>query len=508
MRLGQAHLKLMSESARDFGIMTLDSAGTITNWNIGAELLLGYSAAEAVGRSFLLIFTDDDIDSRQPQKELDRAREIGYAPDDRWHKRKDGGLVYCTGGVSRMDDPTCQGFAKIVRDVTDLKMHDVEQESRLDRAHADSVLKDEFFAIVSHELKHPLNLIQLNAELLARTPAVRSSAAAARAADLIQRSVKGQARIIDDLLDLSRVRAGKLALNRSIIDVVAIANSILEVLAPVASSAGLELRGEFDVHQAIHLNADPLRIEQVIWNLLNNGIKFTPEGGSVTLSLAVQGARLRLDVRDTGQGIDAQFADRVFDMFSQGTSRPRSGSTPGLGIGLAVASELVRAHGGTIDVESDGVGLGSCFTVWLDLANARAQHIDPPANGHRSLAGMRILLVDDSDDVLLIMREPLELEGAVVSAAASARLALEVLESGQFDLLLSDVGMPQIDGYALMRTIRRKPQWREIPAIALTGFGSKDDVRAAVAAGFSAHISKPVAIDELLQIVSKLRTNA
>ena len=505
VRLKEAHLKLMTESARDFGIMTLDSAGTITNWNIGAEILFGHTSAEAIGKSFSIIFTEEDLLAGQPQKELDRAKQVGYAPDDRWHKRKDGSRVFCTGGMNRMDDPAYQGYAKIVRDVTELKLRDAEQESRLDRAHADSVLKDEFFAIVSHELKHPLNLIQLNAELLARIPAVRNSAPAARAADLIQRSVRGQARIIDDLLDLSRVRTGKLALNRSIFDVTAIAKNILEVLKPAAAAAGIDLRGDFDPAQAIHLNADPVRIEQVIWNLLNNGIKFTPEGGSVRLKLAVEGARVRLEVSDTGVGIDPKFVGRVFDMFSQADVRQKGGTSAGLGIGLAVVKELVGAHGGTIQVHSDGLGQGARFTVCLDLAGSRDEVDVPQVSGDRPLDGLRILLVDDSDDVLQIMRELLDMEGAQVTAVASGREALQALDASGFDLVLSDIGMPDMDGYALMRAIREKENGDAIPAIALSGFGAKEDMREAVNAGFSAHISKPVAVDDLLETVRKLR---
>lgn len=507
VRLGEAHLKLMTESARDFGIMTLDNEGIITNWNIGAELMFGYTAAEAEGKSISMIFTEEDIEAGRPELELNRARQIGYAPDERWHQRKDGSLVFCTGGVNRMDDPVYQGFAKIVRDVTELKLRDAEQESRLDRARADSVLKDEFFAVVSHELKHPLNLIQLNAELLARTPAVRNSAPAARAADLIQRSVRGQARIIDDLLDLSRVRTGKLALNRSIIDVTAIAKNILEVLTPVAASAGINLRSDFDPVQAIYLDADPVRIEQVIWNLLNNGIKFTPEGGSVALKLAVEDTRLKLEVSDTGQGIDPLFVGHVFDMFSQGDARQKAGASPGLGIGLAVVRELVGAHGGTIEARSGGVGLGACFTVSLDLAGAREEEDAPQANSDMPLEGLKVLLVDDSEDVLHIMRELLDMEGAEVTAASNGRQALEILETSQFDLLLSDIGMPDMDGYSLMRAIREKGDGGDLPAIALTGFGAKEDMREAVKAGFSAHISKPVSLDDLLEVVRKLRVH-
>lgn len=503
--LGEAHLKLMTESARDFGILTLDSEGIITNWNIGAETLFGYTAAEAIGKSFSLIFTEADIGAGEPGKELERAKKIGYAADDRWHRRRDGSLVYCTGGVNRMDDPAYQGYAKIVRDVTDLKLRDVEQESRLDRARADSVLKDEFFAMMSHELKHPLNLIQLNAELLARTSSVRDSPAAARAADLIQRAVKGQARIIDDLLDLSRVRTGKLALNRSIVDITAIARNILDVLHPVATAAGLVLRSEFDPDRAIHLNADPLRVEQVIWNLLNNSIKFTPPGGSVTLALSVEDESLQLDVTDTGRGIEAAFLDRVFDMFSQADMRQRAFANAGLGIGLAVASELVKAHGGTIKAYSDGLGKGARFTVRLALAGAEQPADQVSSEPDSPLKGLRVLMVDDAEDILMIMGTLLEMEDARVTTVSSGQQALDAFDKSSFDLLLSDIGMPGIDGYQLIRAIREKYPDSDIPAIALTGFGSKEDVNKAIEAGFSAHISKPVALENLLDIVRHLR---
>ncbi|MGE8632626.1 MAG: response regulator, partial [Achromobacter piechaudii] len=354
--------------------------------------------------------------------------------------------------------------------------------------------------------KHPLNLIQLNAELLARTPAVRNSPGAARSADLIQRSVKGQARIIDDLLDLSRVRTGKLALNQSIFDITAIATNILEVLDPVARAAGLTLRSEFDAGRAIHLNADPLRVEQIIWNLLNNGIKFTPPGGIVTLRLEVEDARLRLDVVDTGQGIDAQFLGKVFDMFSQADLRQRNLASPGLGIGLAVASELVKAHGGTIQAHSDGHGRGARFTVRMPLASAQQEESSLPLPGESPLKGLKVLIVDDSEDILHIMRELLEMEEASVTAVGSGRDALQAFETTSFDLLLSDIGMADMDGYELIRAIREKYPDSAMPAIALTGFGSKEDMNEALQAGYSAHISKPVSLDNLLDIVRRLRT--
>ncbi|HCQ50014.1 MAG TPA: chemotaxis protein, partial [Achromobacter sp.] len=241
------------------------------------------------------------------------------------------------------------------------------------------------------------------------------------------------------------------------------------------------------------------------WNLLNNGIKFTPPGGTVTLKLDVEDERLRLDVIDNGQGIDAQFLGKVFDMFSQADLRQRNLASPGLGIGLAVASELVKAHGGTIQAHSDGNGRGARFTVRMALANTQQQEVQLPLPGESPLKGLKVLIVDDSEDILHIMRELLEMEEACVTAVGSGREALEAFANAPFDLLLSDIGMADMDGYELIRAIREKHPDSAVPAIALTGFGSKEDMNEALQAGYSAHISKPVSLDNLLDIVRHLR---
>ena len=503
MRLGEAHMKLVAESAKDFAIMTIGPDGTIVTWSYGAELMFGYTEAEAIGQSIAIIFTQEDIEAGAPAQEMERARHNGYAPDERWHRRKDGTRIFCTGGVNPMEDSTFRGYAKITRDVTEQKRRDHERETTLERTRADNVQKDAFFAVMSHELKHPLNLVQLNTELLLRIPEINASRPARRAAEAIQRSVQGQARIIEDLLDLSRVRTGKLKLNRGVVNLTATVQSIVDVLAPLAADVGVALQPLYDASQPLNIDADPVRIEQIVWNLVNNGIKFTPSGGTVTVGLCRDGEMARLDVRDTGDGIDPAFLPKIFDMFTQGQARLHGQRRDGLGIGLAIVHQLVLAHGGRIEAASEGAGRGALFTVWLAGATAQPEADAAGASAAQGqLANVRILVVDDSDEVLETFQALLEMEGAVVQAYDNGAAALAALGHAEFDLIISDIAMPGIDGYQLLRAVRERLP--DTPAIALTGHSSKDDVERAMRAGFSTHLSKPVPMTALLETVSRI----
>ncbi|ARP91773.1 chemotaxis protein [Bordetella genomosp. 9] len=501
-RYAEARINAIAQSTRDFAIITLSNGGTITSWNLGAQLLFGYTETEAVGRDFSLIFTPEDIEAGAPALELQRAREQGYASDERWHLRKDGSRVFCAGGMNPIDDPVSMGFAKIARDITAQKQHEQEQENRLETTRANSTLKDEFFAVMSHELKHPLNLIQLNAELLVRTPEVRAVSVAARAADAIQRAVRSQARIIEDLLDVARAQTGKLKLNRSVVSLTATVDSIVRVMTPTAAETGVTLTTGYDMADTLYIDADPVRVEQIVWNLMNNGIKFTPAGGMVTVELGRDNQMARVCVRDTGEGIDPDFLPRLFDMFSQ--AEMRSGTQPrmGLGIGLAVVSQLVHAHGGRVEAASEGKGRGSCFTVWLPLASHTFTGTgDIPERESGQLAGVRVLLVDDSHEILDTFAALLELEGAQVEAVDSGKRGLDALDSMAFDVIISDIGMPGMDGYAFLGETRARGC--DTPAIALTGYGAKRDIDKALSAGFTAHLSKPILLDDLVAIVRR-----
>ncbi|QEI08644.1 PAS domain S-box protein [Pigmentiphaga aceris] len=498
LRTGEAHLRLLARSTKDYAIITLDQEGLITSWNSGAEIIFGFSEREAIGQPSALIFTEADIAAGEPEKELSLAREAGYAADVRWHRRKDGRLIYCSGGVNPIQDTDLRGYAKIARDITREKLDEAEQQHQLELSQATSQQKDEFFAVMSHELKHPLNLIQLNADLLVRLPAVQRVPVARKATEAIQHSVRSQARIIDDLLDLSRVRTGKLALTRNSIDLRATIKSILDVVMPVALGKGVELRGPTDQSDAIYIDADTIRVEQIVWNLLNNAIKFTPAEGVVTVTVTAEGDMARLDVVDTGEGIEPSFLDRVFEMFSQAEARHASMGTHGLGIGLALVKHLVDAHSGRIEASSDGPGRGSRFSVWLPLASSEPDAQAGVPNSGGQLEGLRILLVDDSQDILDATQFLLETEGALVTTAASGEAGLEQATRETYDLILSDIGMSGMSGHQMLQELRRRDPRFKTPAIALTGYGSKSDIDQALEAGFTLHLSKPIAFDTLI----------
>ncbi len=499
LREGLERLRLVAESTTDFAIITMDKLGRITGWNRAAEVMFGYQALEVEGQPVDIIFTPEDRSAGVPAQELRRAFERGHADDDRWHVRKDGSRFFCSGVVHPMVDGQFLGYAKIARDLTDKRIREDEQQSHLQRTQASNVLKDEFIAIMSHELRHPLNLIQLNADLLARVPGVAVSPPALKAVDAIRRSVNSQAQIIADLLDLSRVKTGKLKLNRVLLNLNEAVAGIVQAVESQAQEGQILLQAEgleHKEHEALMLDGDVTRIEQIVWNLLNNAIKFTPPGGTVTVSLTRENGQARLDVRDTGIGIPAESLDRVFDMFSQVDRQHNERNRNGLGIGLALVAQLAQAHGGRVAAASEGEGLGASFSLWLPLvANiTRLGDASAAAFGGR-LDDLRILLVDDSKEVLDVLSALCEMKGARVTTAGDGAIALDYLRSNDFDVLLSDLGMPNMDGYTLLAALRKSGRNADLPAIALTGYGYSEKARAV---GFTDQLCKPVPVDELL----------
>jgi two-component system CheB/CheR fusion protein len=512
LRIGEANLQLVVERTQDYAIITLDTNGLVTTWNQGAQRMFGYDDAEMIGQPLDILFTPEDRAAGVPQAEMARARDTGRALDERWHMTKDGSHFYCSGIMTPIHEQgRLLGYAKIARDQTDRKQSESqletlliqEKETRAELQRA-ITMKDEFLAVMSHELKHPLNLIHVNAELLSRMPQVRDSPNVARAADVIRRTVLSQAKIIDDLLDLSRLRTGKLALSTELVNWESVITRVIDAVAHDAQVLQLSLRADLDPGASM-IEADPVRAEQIVWNLVSNALKFTPAGGKVQVRLTVDGADARLDVIDTGQGIAQDFLEHVFDMFRQAdrsTTRPQGG----MGIGLALVKQLVEAHGGRVAVDSAGAGKGSTFSVWMPLADAETANASLP-RGVPALSGMRILLVDDAEDALQSFAALLGLEGADVVAVSSGRQALAAIEQAPFDLLLSDVAMPGMDGYELIVAIRGgvgDGSSANVAAIALTGFGRPMDTRRALAAGFDAHLAKPIVIEDLLQIIQHL----
>jgi two-component system CheB/CheR fusion protein len=498
-------------TTRDYAIITADETGAITGWNEGARRLFGYEEEEALGQAIDLIFTPEDRAAGVPAQELSTALQAGRAEDERWHLRKNGSVFFCSGVMTPLADGTVRGFVKIARDVTDSKEKEAAREALLQREQLDNSqariaveLKDRFLAVMSHELKHPLNLIQVNAELLMRLPELRDLPAVQRVSTSIRGAVRSQAKIIDDLLDLSRVRTGKLKLNREPVPISAIEAMVASVQSDAASK-NIALRWECEESELM-LFCDRVRMEQITWNLLHNALKFTPSGGSITVSAQADGGFLRLRVADSGVGIASDFLPKVFGMFSQesGAVGTRDG---GLGIGLALVQELSVAHGGRVLAESVGVGGGAVFTVWLPLASG----FDAAAGeAHVAdvLDGLRVLAVDDMAEALLPFAAVLESEGAMVRTAASGAEALEILASEPFDLLISDIGMPEMDGYQVIGKVRQTPKVADIVAIAVTGYGRAIDAEKALREGFQAHVPKPVDFEALKKVIAGLGVRA
>jgi two-component system CheB/CheR fusion protein len=507
----EQQMRLIAACTQDYAITTMDMDGVVTSWNTGAQKLFGYAEPEIIGQSGAVLYTPEDKANNAFQNELRLALKNGRVEDDRWHMRKDGSRVFCSGITFPLSDGELRGYVKIARDLTGSKQNQDQRDASLawekqERVRAEEAarVRDEFFAVLSHELKQPLNLIQLTAEMMSRLPESAKLPAILRGASTIKRTVESQAKIIDDLMDLSRLHTGKLTLVRTQINLSEAVAHVVGMMMSDAQQRGIALALEPAAKDLI-IQGDIVRIEQIIWNLLSNALKFTPAGGSVQVRLRQENDVACLEVTDTGKGIAPEFLPYVFDMFRQadsGTTRQYGG----MGIGLALVKELVASHGGRIDVNSAGAGNGASFQVSLPTAVARHTATQAVVASGSNLTGKHILLVDDGIDMLESLAGLLGMEGAVVATAASGPDAIALAQqAGQpYHLIVSDIGMPGMDGHALLAELRKLPATATTPAIALSGFTRPKDVDVALAAGFESHVRKPVAFDQFIALAKRI----
>ncbi len=500
-RASEERLRIAALTTNDYAILTIDEAGTVTSWNLGAARMFGYAEKEIIGQPFATLFTPEDRLAAIPGAELRKTREQGRSTDDRWHIRKDGTIFFCSGVVTRLEGKM-GGFAKIGRDMTDSKTQATSRDELLAREQAANELKDRFLAVLSHELKHPLNLIQVNAELLVSQPEVRAMPLAVRTGEAIRLAVASQTKIIDDLLDLSRAQTGKLLLKLDTENLDEIASAIMVAARDAASGKGVRLAYEC-ADQKMMAICDRVRTEQIFWNLINNAIKFTPAGGGVEVRLSRDDGFAKFTVADTGQGISAVFLPKIFGLFVQ-ESHQFSSENTGLGVGLTLVRDLAVAQGGRVLAESPGLDRGSCFTVWLPLADQQASSDKAAPAASANLKDLRILAVDDMAELLEPFALLLRLEGATVDTAVGGHDALRMLESAPYDLLISDIGMDGMDGYELIQKIRKRPALRGLRAIALSGYGRQVDVNRALRSGFDAHLAKPATVAHICQTIAQL----
>ncbi|HMJ10755.1 MAG TPA: PAS domain S-box protein, partial [Polyangiaceae bacterium] len=526
LRRSEERFRLLVESVNEYAIYMLDPTGRVTTWNAGAERMKGYKTAEIIGRHFSTFFPPEDIANDRPARELEVARDEGRFEDEGWRVAKSGHRFWANVVVTTLRDARGEliGFAKITRDLTARRLAEEtarnllrEQtaravaESLATRAEEANRIKDEFLATVSHELRTPLNAIVGWTSLLRQTslePRV------AKSIEVIDRNAHAQVKIIEDILDVSRIVTGKLRIDPKLTDMVTITNHVLEIIRPSAHARQISV--EFQQSTATFpLVADPERLQQVIWNLLSNAVKFTDPGGAIRLAIEATTSDVVLRVHDTGRGIEADFMPYVFDRFKQAdaSTTRRFG---GLGLGLSLVRHIVELHGGSAAVHSAGPGQGSTFSIMLPVhpsyseepadtgsvqAASRAFHGPQPA-----LRGVRVLVVDDDDDARDLLTMVLEKVDATVVNAASAAAGFAALQRFRPHVLVSDIAMPEEDGYSFAQRVRAldSSAGGGIPSIALTAYTRTEDRARALAAGFTTHIGKPVDPDELVASVANL----
>ncbi len=381
-----------------------------------------------------------------------------------------------------------------------------EQEAR-DAAEKANQLKDEFLATLSHELRNPLNVILGYSELLLRMPEIERSSRLTQMAEALRRNAQSQSQLINDLLDLSRLQRGKIALNQEPVSLAAIVDSAVETVRADAASKGIDIRVNVG-DQLLLVDGDRLRLQQIAWNLLNNAVKFTPHGGTIEIELRSDRHDAVFVVSDTGQGIDPSFLPHVFEMFRQADSS-NSRRHGGLGIGLALVSQLVQLHGGTIEAESEGPNKGSRFTVRLPLMREKASlatsTLTSPLPVNLNIpAQTSFLIVDDSEDTIAMLEQLLRICGANVATATNGADALRLARDNEFDVILSDISMPEMDGFEFLQRLRQINGRQHVPVVAITGFGRSDDIQRARTAGFYSHLTKPLNIQALAEVLDQL----
>jgi signal transduction histidine kinase/ActR/RegA family two-component response regulator len=403
----------------------------------------------------------------------------------------------------------------LVRTFNEMLAQIQERDQKLEQARMDAEVanraKDEFLAVVSHELRTPLSPVLVWAQMLRRGEV--DEGRKAKALEVIERNVRSQAQLIEDLLDVSRITTGKLRLDVRPTEIAPVVEGAVESLRPTAEMKGIRLQLVVDP-RAIVVAGDPERLKQILWNLLSNAIKFTPKGGRVQIVAHRVNSHVEISVSDTGRGIEPEFLPYVFDRFRQADSTSTR-THGGLGLGLSIVRHLVELHGGRVRVESAGENQGATFTVELPIASLQTATpervhptavVEPPAASNTSLSGLRVLAVDDDIDTLEILRALLEQQGAEVRTATSAARALDTLDVWLPNLLISDIGMPGEDGYSLIRKVRARDAGHggRVPALALTAYARVEDRLNVLSAGFQMHVPKPIDPAELIAVVNSL----
>jgi PAS domain S-box-containing protein len=492
---------ILVDSVEEYAIYMLDPNGNIITWNTGAQKIKGYSTEEIVGKNFICFYTAEDVAAGKPQRNLREAARRGYIRDQGLRVRKDGSTFEAEVVVTALRDDTgkIRGFSKVTRDITD-QIRSREFEAEKIAAQKASKAKDDFLAALSHELRTPLTPALAAATYL-EDNAEKLPPEFAEDVEIIKRNVQLQARLIDDLLDLTRIARGKLHLQLEDCDAHTIIQNALETASSAIAAKKLKVSTQLEAKE-YHILADCIRLQQVFWNLINNAVKFTSQDGEITIrTFNDDERRFHFEITDTGIGIEPKRLASLFQPFEQADPSVTR-QFGGLGLGLAISKRLVDLHRGRIEAESRGRSFGATFKITVDTLPEGAAAIglnDRAAS--RTAKPFRILVVEDHNDTRRTLSRLLTHFGHDVLIANNVRGAMEIIGSDQIDILLCDIGLPDGSGYEVAAQARAKGH---IKAIALTGFGTEDDVRRSKQAGFDFHLVKPVNFQELQNALDQL----
>jgi PAS domain S-box-containing protein len=507
-------------ASSDDAIVSKDLNGIVQSWNQAAERMFGYTAAEMIGKSITVLFPSDRLDE-EPKilEQLRRGQRVDHFETVR--TCKDGRQLDVSVTISPVKDPTGRiiGVSKVARDISSIKRVLREREELLKRetaarSEAERVgrMKDEFLATLSHELRTPLSAILGWATLL-RSEGGATPQEFEQGIEIIERNARAQAQLIEELLDMSRVMNGKLRLDVQPVDLQAVVSDAIASIRPSADAKRIRLTHVLDPKGG-PITGDPNRLQQVLWNLLTNAVKFTPKGGRVQVFLRRVNSHVEISVMDSGQGISPEFLPHLFTRFSQAdTSIARKHG--GLGLGLALVKSLVELHGGNVKASSEGEGQGSTFVVSLPLTAVFHDDIEPiltpaPATAASGslpdLSDFHVLVIDDEADARDLIQHILKKCNATVTMAASAVEGIAAVKQHRPDMILSDIGMPVEDGYEFLAKLRQlsDAEGGDTPAVALTAFARSEDRRRALMAGFQMHLPKPIEAAELMAVASNV----
>lgn len=492
LRESEQRFRLLVESVRDYAIFMLSPEGIIESWNSGAQLIKGFSAEEAIGRHFSMLYRPADRQAGLPDAQLKTALAAGRAEEEGWRVRRDGSVFWANVVIAPVYDAARQlrGFAKVTRDMTERRrLHELESSSKR---------MSEFLAMLAHELRNPLAPIRNAVTILqlepSPSPMVRSSR------DMIDRQLSHMTRLVDDLLDVGRLTTGKIRFRVEQVSYAQVVSRSVEAVRPLMDARRHRLSVDMP-DSGLRVQGDATRLAQVLQNLLTNAAKYTPEGGQIEVKVWQEGSQLHTSVRDNGVGLSPQALTHIFELFAQGDAQTAARES-GLGIGLTLARSLVEMHGGALSAASSGPGQGSIFSFFLPhagIAGHGEASVAPPAP--------QVLVVDDNRDAANSLAEILRLMSFQVKVAYDGPTAVELARECLPRLVVLDIGMPDMDGYEVLAALRALPGGGSVTAAALTGFGTEEDKGRALGAGFDIHLTKPLdfaALQEFLQTAGVL----